>query len=155
MFPTGCRPRSSGMKWSDNKTSVEWRCYLFLSEVTGTTSWSTMHCNKKWAKRSFPLENNLPEEGKFPCGYWNIYPFTHTVFIHSSVREKCSRPWAGTFYRSKKGKLPGVDFSHRYFRKIPAFRISQGHFRKIPAFPREECSRRPLPPWLILEKLTL
>jgi len=114
-----------------------------------------LHCDKKWAKRSFPLENNLPEEGKFPCGYWNIYPFTHTVFIHSSVREKCSRPWAGTFYRSKKGKLPGVDFSHRYFRKIPAFRISQGHFRKIPAFPREECSRCPLPPWLILEKLTL
>ena len=114
-----------------------------------------IHCDKKWAKRSFPLENNLPEEGKFPCGYWNIYPFTHTVFIHSSVREKCSRPWAGTFYRSKKGKLPGVDFSHRYFRKIPAFRISQGNFRKIPAFPREECSRCPLPPWLILEKLTL
>ena len=115
----------------------------------------TLHCDKKWAKRSFPLENNLPEEGKFPCGYWNIYPFTHTVFIHSSVREKCSRPWAGTFYRSKKGKLPGVDFSHRYFRKIPAFRISQGHFRKIPAFLREECSRSPPPPRLILEKLTL
>ncbi len=33
----------------------------------------------------------------------NIYPPTHTVFIHSSVREKCSRFWAGTkFYRSKK-----------------------------------------------------
>jgi hypothetical protein len=61
-----------------------------------------LHCNKKWAKRSFPLENNPSEKGKFPCGYWNIYPATHTVFTHSSVREKCSRIWTGTFYRSKK-----------------------------------------------------
>ncbi len=61
-----------------------------------------MHCNKKWAKRSFPLENNPSEEGKSPCGYWNICPATHTVIIHSSVREKCSRIWTGTYYRSKK-----------------------------------------------------
>jgi hypothetical protein len=50
----------------------------------------------------------------------------------------------------EEGKLPGIVFSHRYFRKIPAFRVSQGHFRKIPAFLREECSRRPPPPWFIL-----
>ncbi len=58
---------------------------------------ASTHCNKKWAKRSFPLENNRSEEGKFPCRYWNIYPATHTVFIHSSVREKCSRLWTGNF----------------------------------------------------------
>ncbi len=69
-----------------------------------------IHCNKKWAKRSFPLENNRSEEGKFPCGYWNIYPASHTVFIHSSVREKCSRLWTGTFNRSKKGNFLELSF---------------------------------------------
>jgi hypothetical protein len=44
-----------------------------------------------------------------------------------------------------EGKLPGIVYSHRYFRKISAFRVSQGYFWKITAFPREECSRRPSP----------
>ncbi len=78
-----------------------------------------IHFNKKWAKRSFPLENNPSEEWKFPCGYWNIYPFTHTVFIHSSVRENCSRPWRGTFYRSKKGNFLELTFLTDISGKFP------------------------------------
>ncbi len=77
------------------------------------------HCNKKWAKRSFPLENNPPEEGKFPCGYWNIFPVTHTVFIHSSVREKCSRLWTGTFYRPKKVNFLELSFLTDISGKFP------------------------------------
>ncbi len=82
-----------------------------------------VHCNKKWAKRSFPLENNPPEEGKFPCGYWNIFPVTHTVFIHSSVREKCSRLWTGTFYRSKKVNFLELSFLKIFLEnfRIPCF----------------------------------
>ncbi len=78
----------------------------------------TLHCNKKWAKRSFPLENIYPEEGKFPCGYWNIFPVTHTVFIYSSVREKCSRLWAGTFYWSKKVNFLQLSFHTDISRKF-------------------------------------
>ncbi len=109
-----------------------------------------LHCNKKWAKRSFPLENNPSEEGKFPCGCWNIYPATHTVFIHYSVREKCSRMWTGTFYQSKKVKFLELSLTQIFSGNFPHSVFLKDIFRKIPAFPREECS-----PWLILEKLTL
>ncbi len=77
-----------------------------------------LHCNKKWAKRSFPLENNPSEEGKFPCWYWNICPATHTVIIHSSVREKCSRIWTGTFYWSNKVNFLELSLTQIFSGKI-------------------------------------
>ena len=41
--PTGCNSGVSRIKGRHNKTSIEWRCYLFLSVVTGTSRWSAMH----------------------------------------------------------------------------------------------------------------
>jgi hypothetical protein len=107
-----------------------------------------LHCNKKGAKRSFPLENNPSEEGKFPCGCWNIFPATHTVFIHYSVREKCSRIWMGTCYRSKKVNFLQLSLTQIFWGNFPISVFLKDIFRKIPAFPREECS-----PWLLVEKL--
>ncbi len=78
-----------------------------------------LHCNKKGVKRSSHLENNPLEEGKFPCGYWNIFPGTHTVFIPSSVREKCSRLWMGTFYLSKKVNFLELSFLTAISGKFP------------------------------------
>jgi hypothetical protein len=106
------------------------------SPLTYVTSGS-IHCNKKWAKRSFPLENNPTEEGKFPCGCWNIYPATHTVFIHYSVREKCSRIWTGTFYRSKKVNFLDLSLTEIFSGNLPHSVFLNDIFRKIPAFPRK------------------
>jgi hypothetical protein len=90
-----------------------------------------LHCNKKWTKRSFPLENYPSEEGKFPCGCWNIYPATHTVFIHSSCRK--SVPVYGRRHFTGLRRLTSWNCpQHRYFReisRIPCFsRTFSGKF---------------------------
>ncbi len=140
------RCRSRRELWTQTSCGVLRSWWKGVNHYTGEGH----HCNKNWAKRIFPLENNPSEEGKFPCGYWSIYPATQTVFIHSSAQEKCSRIWTGTFYRSKKVN----------FLELSSTQIFQGNFPhsvflkdisvKIPVFPREECS-----PWLILEKIIL
>jgi hypothetical protein len=47
------------------------------------------------------------------------FPVTHTVFIHSSVREKSSRRWTGTFYRSKKVNFLELSFLKDISGKFP------------------------------------
>ncbi len=100
---------------------VQNRCRPASSCVcTGISRSVLLQCTvTKSDKRSFPLENNPPEEGKFPCGYWNIFPVTHTVFIHSSVWEKYSRLWTGTFYRSKKVNFLELSFLTDISGKFP------------------------------------
>ncbi len=71
-------------------------------------------------------------------------------FIHPSVREKWSRIWTGTFYRSKKVSFLELSLTQIFSGNFPHSVFLKDIFRKIPAFQREECS-----PWLILEKLTL
>ncbi len=101
-------------------------------ELFKISSGTLIHCNKKWAKRSFPLENNPPEEGKFPCGYWNIFPGTHTVFIHSSGLEKCSRLWTRTFYWSKKVNFLELSFLTDISGKFPHSVFLKDISRKFP-----------------------
>ncbi len=152
------RSGSVGDFGSDDESQVSYRigeCLFWSSSSARSSSVVDYHCNKKWAKRSFPLENNRSKEGKFPCGYWNIYPATHTVFIHSSVWEKCSRLWTGKFYRSKKGNFLELSFLTDISGKFLHSLFLKDISRKIPAFPQEECSRHLPPPWLILKKLTL
>ncbi len=123
---------------------------LFLFQTRGS-----LHCNKKWAKRSFPLENYPSEEGKFPCGYWNIFPVTHRVFIHSSVREKCSRLWTGTFYRSKKVNFLELSFLTDISGKFPQSVFLKDISGKFP----HSCGKNVLGalplPGSFLKKLTL
>jgi hypothetical protein len=52
-------------------------------------------------------------------GTFMIYPATHTVFIHSSVREKCSRIRAGTFCRSKKVNFLELSFAQIFPGNFP------------------------------------
>ncbi len=125
----------------------KWTCHFL---------WTPTYTVTKVSQTKLSMENNPSEEGKFSFWYWNIYPATHTVFVNSPVQEKCSFVWTGTFYRSKKAMLiplPGIVVL--FSQIFPENSRISSFLKDISGkFTREECSGRPPPPWLILEKLS-
>ncbi len=60
-----------------------------FSRVKGIKK-ETMHCDKRYLKRSSPLENCISGNGKRPCWWRNIFSLAHADILHSSMLDMSS-----------------------------------------------------------------
>ncbi len=77
--------------WPHALSLILYYFYKFLRPTVLITYIAIVdHCDKRYLKRSSPLENCISGNGKRPCWCRNIFSLAHAGILHSSMLEMSS-----------------------------------------------------------------